>query len=557
MRKILTSVLGVAGLMAVVLAVSAGPATAQAAKQRVITFTSGTDPGTYTMSWVTSGGCDPSSPGGDVKFATDAQSGSKSMVVRNPGDVNKGDSVHLLVAGLKDTDGNRYGQSATQSSLSIGTHCAYNFEYSFTSSLPASRGIACDVTADPALIDIEATDDVALSIRVDATTAADCGENGKIAVSVEAPSPAEGDPADPNAALNLGAIKGSVFTVTATPVKDSHDECLPVTVETEINDQDTDDKVDDTVEAEIVVVQTTLEDKVACAYDVVVDVPGGFDAPEKSNEGSAQTNVDGVTDPNPDSAILTQGGTAVALTLENCGDETYSDALVSAADGIVVCDDVPEVTATFIVATRTVYILQNVVGDSENGQARYTLTEDKSCGIPDDLPDPLTGSGGIDTIKAQTVVELREGYFNISGAVLGANPDDEIPNAPRLALNEEADTCVVTAKLSELPGHCSAEASGVEADLVSGVDDKGRAIIRFDITCGAAADDMDSGDTDSGDMDSGDMDSGDMDSGDTDSGDTDSGDMDSGDMDSGDTDSGDTDSGDTDSVGPREDVPTG
>ena len=73
MRKILTGVLGVTGLLAVVLAVSAGPATAQSGSP----FNTDTEPGTYTVSWSTQGGCDPSSPGGDTVLSTDGASGSK------------------------------------------------------------------------------------------------------------------------------------------------------------------------------------------------------------------------------------------------------------------------------------------------------------------------------------------------------------------------------------------------------------------------------------------------------------------------------------------------
>ena len=43
--------------------------------------------------------------------------------------------------------------------------------------------------------------------------------------------------------------------------------------------------------------------------------------------------------------------------------------------------------------TRSIYILQNVVGDSGGANARYSLTEDKECAIPHDLPENLEATG--------------------------------------------------------------------------------------------------------------------------------------------------------------------
>ena len=63
MRKILTSVLSVAGLLAVVLALATSPASAA---KDVVTIQSPPDDtvgnvGTYTISWETRGSCDPGS----------------------------------------------------------------------------------------------------------------------------------------------------------------------------------------------------------------------------------------------------------------------------------------------------------------------------------------------------------------------------------------------------------------------------------------------------------------------------------------------------------------
>ena len=79
MRKILTGVLGVTGLLAVVLAVSASPATAQ----ELVRFSTDTDPGTYTVSWKTAGGCDPSTAQIQIQ-----RSAPTVGPVRLPGSVN-------------------------------------------------------------------------------------------------------------------------------------------------------------------------------------------------------------------------------------------------------------------------------------------------------------------------------------------------------------------------------------------------------------------------------------------------------------------------------------
>ena len=82
MRKIMTSVLSVAGLLAVVLAIASGPATAQTAE--VVTFTTDNIPGTYSVSWETQGGCDPTMRDESTSNATDGAIGTFSRTVAVP-----------------------------------------------------------------------------------------------------------------------------------------------------------------------------------------------------------------------------------------------------------------------------------------------------------------------------------------------------------------------------------------------------------------------------------------------------------------------------------------
>ena len=155
----------------------------------------------------------------------------------------------------------------------------------------------------------------------------------------------------------------------------------------------------------------------------------------------------------------------------------------------------PCVSLDLRVAVRDIYILQTVSGDAGDGTGRYTLSQDSACTIPSDLPGFPPGlmqrtSGGIMTTPSVTVVELRKGYFNITGAVL--SPVDEIPGfdpAKRFALNHEADECTMSTKLTNTPEICTIETNPVTADMVRGVDAKGRAIMHFVINCEAAVDD--------------------------------------------------------------------
>ena len=118
MRKILTSVLGVAGLLAVVLALASSPASAA---KDVITFESPADAtagnaGTYTITWETQGGCDPGS-------GTSGASGSVSLTVD------------------ETTPGGGTGDQV-ETGIVIDDICNYDYEVSFAT----TAGVVCAVT---------------------------------------------------------------------------------------------------------------------------------------------------------------------------------------------------------------------------------------------------------------------------------------------------------------------------------------------------------------------------------------------------------------------------
>ena len=543
MRKILTSVLSVAGLLAVVLAIASGPAAAQTAV--VVTLTTDNVPGTYTISWETQGSCDPTMRDSSTSNATDGATGSYSRTVAVPG----GTPPTATVDDQDDLDGaagdTLIGEPA-EFAVVTASHCRYTWDASFVSGLPGDKGVRCTVAEGVRDGDITPVDNAAFTengFTYD-VQADECTVMGLIHVlvnptaTIDDPTTTEYEgtytpdgrylPTNPT----VGAVLSSEFSVTAGPVKNSDDECEAVTKETEVATGDPDTRNDDRVVVTIQVIQTTLENIADCDYDVVTALPDGFAAPGRTNEGKVTNFV--VT---PDMQLVRNadgdGNEEVPTSPALCGAEVSTAAGVDTIAGndddvkVTVSGD-PCETPSVTVAVRSVYITQSVVGDATkvdsrytvsvddddvdsgvvrnalSANARYTLTEDHKCGIPDDLPANLRGTGGISTIPSVTIVELREGYHNISTAVMSPTGLDEAGRyrAQRLALNYEADPCVVNAEVSHLPASCTAAVALQSADLTTGVDAKGRAIMRFDIACDetgggamddSAADDMDDG----------------------------------------------------------------
>ena len=529
MRKILIGVLSVAGLLATVLALASSPATSQ----MVIAFRTDDEPGKYTVNWSTQGGCDPSKPDADTTLATDGATGSISRTVAVPG----GTAGTATVGGTGDDD---IEGTEVEFSVAVAGHCSYEWSGSFASNLGGSNGIRCamgvgddvsaavsaaardgslDIEEDPA----EIVDSLQLGVDEDV-----CNVLAKISVDVarDAQTRSEREGSQPTS----GAILNTTFTVGARQTtannRATNDECETVSADTEVDDQGTDvgkDATDDdTVGATLTVVRTPLSDgEHSCGYDVGVIVPAGFEPRAKNTEGTRVLSY-----------VLTP-----ALKLNAAGDAADADTSVAdCGDEVVTAegddgnfgteDDVKEtvagnscVSADIVVALRMVYILQNVVGDSGGADARYSLTLDKECAIPHDLPQNLTGTtvGGIRTTDGVTVVELKEGFFNISAAVMGRATTDADDYgrtfAPRYALNKDGEACSFTAAVSHLPDICDAAEDSISANAVTGADSNGRVIVTFDIGCSddagddAADDEAEADDGAADDMgDMGDMD---------------------------------------------------
>ena len=105
----------------------------------------------------------------------------------------------------------------------------------------------------------------------------------------------------------------------------------------------------------------------------------------------------------------------------------------------------------------------------------------ESCAAPG-LPgilEPTAASGGISSVGGETVVELRTGAFNISGAITG-NHDSGDPELVT-ALDAEGNACEASVSIKGVPAHCTVQSNSPINLSTSGE----RAIIGFDIDCRA------------------------------------------------------------------------
>ena len=476
MRKILTSTLAVAGLLAVVLALASSPA--QAAK-RVVTVNTQATPapaGVYTISWETNGGCDPGS-------GTSGASGSVTITVAATNEPDT-DPAALELTG-----------AAGQEFITVNDDCTYNISATLVEdnikAVCALGGLVAGTDADGL------PDDNTITFTTDV---ANCAPGGKITVVIGDASRKIDDPAVTctqddldndtencddatdtlttvktaatytNDGVTAGAIQATrTFVVSATPVPNSKDQCMPVSKETGRTRAGI-IAVDLFLTGDSAIVGGSLSN-VNCHYDIAIALPAGF-----------------------------------------TGDASDTHQAADIASG-----EDPGVSVA--VATRNVYLIQDVDGDSGGAYATYRFTtaaapgDDASKRCVAGLPGALTGvsSGGIIT---STTVELREGRFNINAAV---NNGSAGPVAA-FAMDHKAVPCHASATVKNLPDHCSASnpTNAVSADLVNDADGEGNVLVEHVITCvepaaeEPAADDMGGDDMGGDDMGADDMGGDDM-----------------------------------------------
>ena len=297
--------------------------------------------------------------------------------------------------------------------------------------------------------------------------ATSCTQRSGIVVRLHPAVPVTVDEADHNAILR------SRFIATARRVADAPRRCSTRTGVSEVDDNDTpDDTTDDTVSIELKVVESTADGQ-ECRYDVTLRVPRYLAATHGEHDHNVFEEVDPL-------------------------------AMIDFTVGV---------------ATKTILLLQNVVGDSGGATARYEL--DRTCGVPDesDVPEPLLpvpASEGIQpietVIEAVTFVDLREGRFNITAALADdPSADDAFDGISVRVLDHEGETCEAVITLSDLPDICVVEETSQTVDLARAPEPT---IFEFEITCGDGVDDSTDGETgEDSDPDAG-NDSGESDTGD-------------------------------------------
>ena len=415
MRKILVGVLSVAGLLAAVLALASSPATAA---KDVITITSDTEAGVYTVTWRTKGGCNPDVGG----------SGASG-------------SVTLTVVDATPNDDTANTGEAVETGVVIDDICTYEWK----AVLVKADGSRCKVA------------DIVIEDSAETLEAGACNSVEKVTFTVAGyTTPASGDKAAvPPTDAVLGAIKNTAFTVTATEKVPSgakaDPECATVSDDTEVSDAGVN-------QVELTLVDATFNGR-NCTYTVTAALPAGFVAGAKGSN-SAVVVMNGPPSDGSDPADN-------RATLGKAPDTTSTDAL--------------NASLAVTVAARTVYLVQNVIGDAGGVGVEYKYSV--ACGGPG-LPDALraragTTVGGIISNPAVTIVELRTGRFNVSAGI----GDHTADGTKAGALNEEAEACEAAVTVSGVPAGCSVEHNS-PVDLVSADDS---AIIEFTIDCTARA----------------------------------------------------------------------
>ncbi len=358
----------------------------------------------------------------------------------DPGDDTSGASGEVT---LTVVEGDTAGEgAAAQTGVVLDTICTYEWK----AVLVQADGSRCRA---------------AIAIADSATTleTGDCNSVEKVTFTVAGyTTPAGGDKAAvPPTAAVLGAIRNTTFTVTAAekvPAGAKADpECATVSSDTEIGD-------DGVNQVELTLVDDTFDGR-NCIYTVTAALPAGFAAGARGSN-SAVVVMNGPpgtgTDPPDNRATLDESPATPSTTALNAN---------------------LEVT----VATRTVYLVQNVIGDAGGVGVQYDYSA--SCGAPG-LPAALgatAGTGGIIFSPAVAVVELRTGRFNVSAAI----GDNSVDGTKAYALSEKAEACEAAVTVSGVPKECSVEHNSPVALVTAG----DSAIIEFTIDCTPGAADGD------------------------------------------------------------------
>lgn len=322
----------------------------------------------------------------------------------------------------------------------IRPFCDYVWHVSF---VEATTGANCIV--GPAPFGPDDRNEIQITLDDPATS---CAQRSRIVVRLHPTLALSVDETDHNAILR------SRFIATARRTEDAPRRCSTRTAVSKLDDNGTpDDTTDDSVSLELRVVATTAAGE-DCHYDVTLRVPR-----------------------------------RLVSTLGSQGHSIFENIQ-------------PPATIDFSVgvATKTIYLLQNVTGDSGGANARYEL--DKTCSEPDesDIPPPLLplpAGDGIQSDPSTTFVELSEGRFNITAA-LADDPSapDAFDGIDLRVLDNAGEACEAAVSVYDLPDRCVAEESTLTVNLPIAPEPT---ILEFEITCGDDVAAATNGETDDGD----------------------------------------------------------
>lgn len=317
--------------------------------------------------------------------------------------------------------------------------CVYVWHVSF---VEATTGANCIV--GPAPFAPDDRNEIRITLDDPATS---CAQRSRIVVRLNPAVPVTVDDTDHNAILRTR------FIATARRVEDAPRRCSTRIGVSKVDDNDTpDDTADDSVSIELRVVRTTADGE-ECRYDVTLRVPRRLAATHGDHEHNVFEDVD------------------------------------------------PLATIDFSVgvATKMIYLLQDVVGDAGGANARYEL--DRTCGEPgeSDLPRPmlpLPAGGGIESGSSTTFVELREGRYNITAALADdPSAEDAFDGIEVRVLDNEGETCEAVIAVFDLPDVCVVEETSQTVNLTRAPEPT---IFEFEITCGDEVDDSTGGETSAG-----------------------------------------------------------
>ena len=456
MKRIIFSVLSVAGLLATVLALSAGTASAAVGNINVAAYNSGdvndsAYPGSYVVSWKAQGGC------------SSTQDGSVSGTVRATGaNFDAPNNADTLLGSYNINDNCTYKVSVvyTSNAETKKVHDANGFIG--VGGFNVAPGTRCAASATPATL-TSASGNV--EIKVDKS---DCIETTDVVVSVVGFAVGEGYTPD-EGVDSSAAVAANTWQVTATPtgkgtagVTAVAAECATVSGTTKV----------DAGEQKVTLKPISSGFNVdgqprTCQYTFAVALKDGF-----VGHGATASDRGGLSD-------------------TTWNDESSLDLVLG-------------------VTRRTVYVVQNVTGTPpSSSSASYSTSY--VCANPDTtgasvMPPPVIGSGltsaGIRTIQSQTLIPLRAGRFDVSEGVVVAAPvtNDKVSNrnvvrayavgmptatsdtdSTQLSTISIGNPCMLTVSVSGVPSGCSTSSATQSINLASA--SSGGTIVEFNIAC--------------------------------------------------------------------------